>query len=339
MASKSRPEYQAPPEIFYDDTEAKKYTRNSRMMRVQEELTKRALEILMLPAGQSSLILDVGCGSGLSGRTLTDCGHIWIGCDISRSMLKVARHTADDEGSVDVIEKDMGQGLGFRSGVFDGAVSISALQWLCYSTKRSHVPFKRLTAFFQSLYNSMRRGARACLQFYPESPRQMEMITAAALRCGFTGGVLVDFPNSTKAKKHFLVIDAGKDSMSYLAQPTPKTEADRLGAGGGRNGVQVRLGIPPLPLLLPFLDPALSIITAPMISPTLLLLHMSRCTGPKGRKEEVTMVEEDIVRQSRAVTGSWPRKTERGGKENLSSVIANTAEGSGKIDFKAGSNV
>ena len=29
----------------------------------------------------------------------------------------------------------------------------------------------------------------------------MELITQQAMRAGFTGGVLVDYPNSTKAKK------------------------------------------------------------------------------------------------------------------------------------------
>lgn len=38
------------------------------------------------------------------------------------------------------------------------------------------------------------------------------MITTAAMRCGFGGGVVVDFPNSAKAKKLYLVITAGGDS-------------------------------------------------------------------------------------------------------------------------------
>ena len=29
----------------------------------------------------------------------------------------------------------------------------------------------------------------------------MEMITKAALRAGFTGGIVIDYPNSTRAKK------------------------------------------------------------------------------------------------------------------------------------------
>ena len=34
-----------------------------------------------------SFILDVGCGSGLSGEILTEEGHIWVGMDIAPSML------------------------------------------------------------------------------------------------------------------------------------------------------------------------------------------------------------------------------------------------------------
>jgi 18S rRNA (guanine1575-N7)-methyltransferase len=47
---------------------------------------------------------------------------------------------------------DLGQGLPFRAGAFDGAVSISALQWLCNADKTCHNPAKRLYKFFSSLY-------------------------------------------------------------------------------------------------------------------------------------------------------------------------------------------
>jgi 18S rRNA (guanine1575-N7)-methyltransferase len=38
-------------------------------------------------------------------------------------------------------------------------------------------------------------------QFYPDSPEQMELVTQYALRAGFTGGLVIDYPNSTRAKK------------------------------------------------------------------------------------------------------------------------------------------
>ena len=45
------------------------------------------------------------------------------------------------------------------------------------------------------------RGGHAVFQFYPENPAQMELITHQAMRAGFTGGVVIDYPNSTKARK------------------------------------------------------------------------------------------------------------------------------------------
>lgn len=201
----SRPEHQAPPEIFYNMDEAKKYASNTRMMDIQTQMTERALELLLLDDGPN-LLLDVGCGSGISGETLSENGHIWVGFDISPAMLEIA---VEREVEGDTILADAGQMLRFRPGTFDGAVSISVLQWLCNIDKKGHDPFKRLRAFFQALYTCLKKGARAALQFYPETAGQVEMITAAALRCGFGGGLVVDYPHSSKAKKHFLVIYAG----------------------------------------------------------------------------------------------------------------------------------
>ena len=73
-----RPEHTAPPEIYYNDTEAKKYTSNTHIIEIQQKLSERALELLTLPEDQPSLILDIGCGSGLSGEVLSDNGHYLI---------------------------------------------------------------------------------------------------------------------------------------------------------------------------------------------------------------------------------------------------------------------
>lgn len=103
----------------------------------------------------------------------------------------------------------MGQGMPFRAGSFDGAVSISALQWLCNADKATHNPNKRLYCFFSTLYSCLTRSARAVLQFYPENNEQIEIVMRQATKAGFFGGMVVDFPNSTKAKKFFLVLMTG----------------------------------------------------------------------------------------------------------------------------------
>ncbi|CAE7830008.1 unnamed protein product [Symbiodinium sp. CCMP2592] len=212
----------APPEIFYNDEESARYATSSRMIEIQTRMTERALQLLLLP-DRPCLLLDIGCGSGISGETISEAGHIWIGYDISPSMLRIA-HQREVDG--DLCLADAGQGMRFRPGSFDGAVSISALQWLCNVDKKGHEPFKRLRRFFELLYSCLRKGARAALQFYPETATQVEMITAAALRCGFGGGLVVDYPHSSKAKKHFLVIYAGLSGEQPANMPQPMEDDD-----------------------------------------------------------------------------------------------------------------
>jgi len=231
MANNKKPEHQAPPEIFYNEDEAVKYTNNSRMITIQTGMSERALELLALPEDQSCFVLDIGCGSGLSGECCEENGHFWVGLDISPAMLAIARERIEeedeDDGTTsggDVMHGDMGEGLPFRAGSFDGAISISALQWLCNADKSYHNPHKRLYKFFSSLYACLSRGSRAVFQFYPENPQQVEMITQQSMKAGFTGGLVVDYPNSTKAKKFFLVL------MTGGSQPMPRA----LGEEGGQ---------------------------------------------------------------------------------------------------------
>ena len=83
-------------------------------------------------------------------------------------MLAVAK---EREVEGDLFLWDMGDGLGFRPGAFDGVVSISALQWLCNADKSYHKPPKRLFKFFTSLYACMVSGDCAIvLLFYTATP-------------------------------------------------------------------------------------------------------------------------------------------------------------------------
>ncbi|ERS99647.1 hypothetical protein HMPREF1624_03007 [Sporothrix schenckii ATCC 58251] len=260
----SRPEDTLAADIHYDDTEARKYTTSSRIQNVQASMTRRALELLDLPG--PSFILDVGCGSGLSGEILTRSGtsirrrrkgdgsagvddnnddgtaddekddddgddeseysgvsdddsieeeigngpHVWVGMDVSPSMLDVALQR-DVEG--DLLLADMGQGVPFRAGSFDAAISISAVQWLCNAESSDTSPQGRLSRFFNGLYASLRRGGRAVCQFYPKNDTQRAMITQAAVRAGFGAGILEDDPG-TKNMKVYLVLTVGSGASS-----------------------------------------------------------------------------------------------------------------------------
>lgn len=132
----------------------------------------------------------------------------------------------------DLFLQDIGQGFGFRPGSFDGAIrycslffsiislspltiscvlSISVLQWLL-NAETSHPtssPPYRLTRFFTTLHSALRNPSRAVFQFYPSSDDQIQLITSIAQKAGFGGGLVVDYPNSNKAKKVFLCLYVG----------------------------------------------------------------------------------------------------------------------------------
>jgi 18S rRNA (guanine1575-N7)-methyltransferase len=92
-----------------------------------------------------------------------------------------------------------------------------------------------LARFFTTLYSSLSRGARAVFQFYPESPDQVELIVSSALRAGFSGGLVVDYPNSAKAKKYFLCLFAGYANDPSNAPALPKgLSGDTVAYSGSR---------------------------------------------------------------------------------------------------------
>ncbi|KAI8959597.1 S-adenosyl-L-methionine-dependent methyltransferase [Daldinia sp. FL1419] len=209
----SRPEDTLSADVHYNDTEARKYTTSSRIQNIQASMTNRALELLDLSS--PSFILDVGCGSGLSGEILSSLPpeeggpHVWVGMDVSASMLDVALQR-DVEG--DLLLADIGQGVPFRAGTFDAAISISAIQWLCNAESSDVSPAGRLSRFFNGLYASLKRGGRAVCQFYPKNDEQKKMITSAAVRAGFGAGLLEDDPE-TKNVKVYLVLTVGGGNL------------------------------------------------------------------------------------------------------------------------------
>jgi len=272
----SRPEDLLPPDLFYNDTESAKYTTSSRIRQIQASMTNRALDLLNL--SEPSFILDLGCGSGLSGEILGSAGHTWIGMDISPSMLDVAvqrrdqqsrqargklnGHTDpdgsgsndddddDDDEEVDGTDgdlflADMGQGLPFRPGTFDAAISISAIQWLCNvedSSASQHSADARLRRFFDSLYVALKRGGKAVCQFYPKNDAQRNMVSQAAVRAGFGAGILED-DGGTKNVKVYLVLSVGGGDITGVVEGWEGVDVEdgrrvrEAKMKGGRNGV------------------------------------------------------------------------------------------------------
>lgn len=195
-------------------------------------MTHRALALLQLSS--PSFVLDIGCGSGLSGSILSSVlpeqggPHIWVGMDISASMLGVALER-DVEG--DLLLSDIGQGVPFRPGSFDAAISISAVQWLCSAESSDTSAEGRLGRFFAGLYASLKRGGRAVCQFYPKDDRQRTMVCQAAIKAGFGAGLLVDGEGS-KAEKVYLVMNVGGERIEGVVQGMEGVNVEERGKAG-----------------------------------------------------------------------------------------------------------
>jgi 18S rRNA (guanine1575-N7)-methyltransferase len=179
-----------------------------------------------------AFILDVGCGSGLSGEILTEEGHLWVGMDIAPSMLGIpylirflfAGVALEREVEGDLLLADIGNGIPFRPGSFDACISVSVLQWLFNAESSNTSSHRRLSRFFATLYSSLKRGGKAVLQFYPETDGQSATVMAEAKRAGFGGGIVVDYPDSKKARKYYLCLVAGFTDSKTFATPEGLSE-------------------------------------------------------------------------------------------------------------------
>ena len=81
-------------------------------------------------------------------------------------------------------------------------------------------------------------------QFYPENPSQLELITSQAMKSGFTGGLVVDYPNSTKAKKYFLVLMTGGNQPLPGALGTETSEGNHIRNENTRERIKKSRGKP-----------------------------------------------------------------------------------------------
>ncbi len=69
------------------------------------------------------------------------------------------------------------------------------------------------------------------LQFYPDGKNQLEMITSAAMKSGFSGGLVIDYPNSSKAKKYYLVLEAGVRRNLGIVEVKGKSDMEEEAEG------------------------------------------------------------------------------------------------------------
>ncbi|KAI5180271.1 18S rRNA (guanine1575-N7)-methyltransferase [Nematocida sp. AWRm80] len=195
--------------VYYTGEIAEKYSTSTSLNNIQSKITEKCLDIMNNPT--DSLILDIGCGSGISTERILDDNNYVIGIDISIEMLRLAQNKIDNlfygeipaNNHVDFGKVDIGQGLPFKTASFDYAVSVSVLQWLTVQPNST----KLLNAFFYTLYDVLKSDSTAVLQYYPETDKHMDQIMKIASKHGFYGGTLIENQDSKKKKKTYLILE------------------------------------------------------------------------------------------------------------------------------------
>jgi len=191
-------EYEKVSDYFKGDI-LSQYANSKSIMRIQEKITIRALELLDLKK-KDNLILDAGCGPGFAASYLKELGYEIVALDIISEFLNVY-----DIKELNPINADMCFPP-FKPNTFDGIISISALQWVFrdINNKLMHLMIKNL---FKSFFTILKPNSRVIIQFYPKSNELMKRIGKIITdHTDFDGKFIVDNPNRQKKRKIFLLL-------------------------------------------------------------------------------------------------------------------------------------
>ncbi|UCG95698.1 MAG: class I SAM-dependent methyltransferase [archaeon] len=178
---------------------AEEYDRNRGIIKTQKFLTERGIDLLKPGKG---LILDVGCGTGISTKIIEDRNLPVVGLDISEDMLRLAKRKG-----LRVLAGDF-RSLPFKGNSFHSIFSISTLQWITGRDEREIRVKYRETA--EEFYRVIVKGGRALIQFFPATEGEMEMATEEFRKAGFTGYLVED----TDGRKYILLTKTGKEAKN-----------------------------------------------------------------------------------------------------------------------------
>ncbi|MHA1620085.1 MAG: class I SAM-dependent methyltransferase, partial [Promethearchaeota archaeon] len=198
--SHQRPEeFAKDPLLYYSSTRVKEYAESKSLMRIQEGITKRSLEILK--ATTPALILDIGMGCGFASIYLNLNGYRSVGIDLNRLFLNYY-----NLAEVNPTQADM-RYIGMRSESVDYILSISAVQWLL-AEENPQKREKELTLFAEFCAHVLKPQGKLLIQFYPKSDVAMdELGHIFNLTESFTGNFIIDNPYSPKKRRIFLFLE------------------------------------------------------------------------------------------------------------------------------------
>lgn len=191
-------EFSGDPLEFYNTKRVNEYAQSKALMRIQEKITKRALEIVDI--NPPARVLDLGLGCGFA-STYLHLNHFQVvGIDLNWKFLNYYQIRI-----LNPIQADM-RNSGFRPNSFDFIISISAVQWIL-AEKNEHIRKKHLKNLAEICNTALNSNGKIIIQFYPKSDDSMHELGTAFNQTGkFTGNFVIDNPGLPKKRKIFLYL-------------------------------------------------------------------------------------------------------------------------------------
>ncbi len=199
-------EYGGKAEHYYSEQVAENYAHSKPMQKMQESIAERAIEFLGIKKGR---ILDLGAGTGYSMKKLEQKRFEAVGIDVSNEMIKQA-----SKKGIRVIKADM-RSLPFKENEFDGAISISAFQWLLEGDKKEVRENIEKTA--GELRRVLKPEASAVIQFYPKTEDDMKLSAKIFSKQGFETTIAEDNPKQKNKRKVYLIAK-NKKGDNYISE-------------------------------------------------------------------------------------------------------------------------
>lgn len=179
---------------------------------------ERPATLSLLPNIEGTRVLDAGCGAGHLSEELADRGATVVGLDVSHEMLTYARERAPD---ADFVRADLGSGLPFGDGAFDGIASSLAFHYV-----------KNWAALFRDLRRVLGPGGwvvfsvqhpHADFEEYDDAQNYHERERVSATWDSFGAEVEVPAYRRPLAAMLSPALDAGF-RLDRLLEPTPTEE-------------------------------------------------------------------------------------------------------------------
>jgi SAM-dependent methyltransferase len=188
---------------YYNEERVEEYANSKALMRIQEKITYRAMNIAQVKP--PARVLDLGMGCGFATTYLYINKYNTVGVDLNRDFLTYY-HTPE----LNPIQGDM-RYLGFRPQSFDMVISISAIQWVL-AEKNDALRQKLIKQIAQCCGELLIPGGKVVMQLYPKSDESMKEMGAIFADSGyFEGNFIIDNVDSPRKRKVFLYLERKYD--------------------------------------------------------------------------------------------------------------------------------